>query len=165
MILGIDLSLKRNSYLAYFDNKTIIIKTLFYDKEIIEFSKNFDIVLIDAPLLLPRKNKHFRDIDIYLKKKKVNVLPITFKYMKELALRGINIKKILEMHDILVFETFPSAFKGDLFKLIDSLGLSLEKQNLNKDERDAIVCLLTGRFYLEGKAKIIVGKEGKIVII
>ncbi|MCS7244844.1 MAG: DUF429 domain-containing protein [candidate division WOR-3 bacterium] len=165
MVLGIDLSVKRYSYLAYFDNKTIRLKSLFHDEEIINFSKNFSIVLIDAPLSLPRKNKHFRDIDIYLKKRRINVLPITFKHMKELALRGISIKNILEMHGILVFETFPSAFNGHFFEFINGLGYSLEKQNLIKDEKDAIICLLAGKLYLENKAGIIVGTEGKIVII
>ncbi len=104
----------------------------------------------------------------------IRVFPVNFKYMKMLAERGIKIKMQLEKFSKKVYETFPSALykmanlnkndKKSILEFYRMLGYEIENRKYNKDEIDAIACLIIGNFYITGKGLEIVGKDGTIIL-
>jgi hypothetical protein len=120
-ILGIDLAGKQKnpSGICILSNHELFLKTLFFDKDILEEVKRVDPLLIgvDAPLSLPKGRcclerdcecsmvGHFRqaerDIRPYGR-----VLPLTFHGMKLLTLRDVKLVKYLnEKYEVI--ETHP----------------------------------------------------------
>jgi hypothetical protein len=49
-------------------------------------------------------------------------------------------------------------------ELYRRLGFNLEDRKYTKDEIDAIACLLTGIMFLEGRAELLEGEDGAIII-
>lgn len=184
-ILGIDLagSPKRNTGFAYFHQNRLEVGILYSDYEIINLAKNFDIIMIDAPLSIPKGRKsiddrngpHLRECDIMLRKLGIKFFPVTLGPMRILTKRGINIKNKLEKLNKTVFETFPGALydklkverknKNQIIKIFKELNLPLEEREYEQDELDAVACLIVGILFYENKAQLLSGIDGTIVII
>ncbi len=181
-ILGVDLAgIEKNvTGVAWVDkNKNIFTSKLHTDNEIIEICKNFELIMIDAPLSLPSDRttietpgSHFRTCDLILREMKIKFFPITLGPMRKLTERGINIKEKLKSKK--VFETFPGAVydifgiprkdKNSIKLFFKNLGFYLKETEYTQDELDAIACLFTGILFIQGKAKII-GERNEIMII
>ena len=116
------------------------------------------VVCIDAPFSYPQKG-YFRKCDLELIKKGFRCLSPLFPGVKILVERARNlVRKIKEKDErIEVIEVFPRAAEK-------ILGLEKEKR-VNKDKYDALLCAITGEFYLKGNFERIGDeKEGLIVI-
>ncbi len=185
MLLSIDLagSEKNRTGIAYFYGKRIISKTVYSDNEILEIAlkRRFKVIGIDAPLSLPygrksieeRNDKHFRECDLLLRKRGYKFFPITIGGMRSLTKRGIKLRKILEKKGKEVYEIFPGASLDalnlrrknidDVKDFVKKLGYG-EKIN-NIDESDAVIGLITLKFLFEGKAEILKGRDGGIVVV
>ena len=181
-MLGLDLagSPRRRTGYAYWSG-SLKVGILYDDEEILNLAVNFSLVMMDAPLSLPKGRKnlqeigpHFRECDLLLRKHGYKFFPITLGPMRMLTERGIKLAKILKSYGIDVFETYPGAFydtfgvkrkdKEQIVQLYKSLGFELENREYTQDELDAVACFLTGKFYLEGKTVEFSGSDGSIII-
>jgi predicted nuclease with RNAse H fold len=151
------------------------------DEEILRaVGKGVQVAAIDAPLSLPRGRcclrdecacagkAHFRVCDLELRAMKIKFFPITLGPMRQLTLRGLKLKKMLENRGVEVFETYPGAAQ-DIWKIPRQKnpeglkrGLSRFKvrgnwqgSEVTKDELDALTCALVAREYLRGKTMAI----------
>jgi predicted nuclease with RNAse H fold len=182
-VLGLDLagSPKRKTGYAYFDGK-LRVGTLHTDEEIISLAQGFRLVMIDAPLSLPEgresiedKGPHYRECDLKLKSMGIRFFPISLGPMRLLTERGIRIRGELEKKGIQILETFPGGVydrlgvkrkdKRAIRELYLRLGLPLEERNYSQDELDAIACFLVGVYHLEGRSKMVDGKDGRIFLL
>lgn len=181
-IMGIDLAGKDENPtgICVLNNHDILLKTLYTDDEIIEEARknNPSLIAIDAPLSLPKGRcclekdcecavwghiRHAeRDIRPYGR-----VLPLTFRGMKMLTLRGIELARELRK-DYPAIETHPRTsqkmlgfadLQRDLGRLFKLTGDATEH------ELDAAMAALTGFLYLKD-CYLEVGEpeEGTIVI-
>lgn len=155
-ILGIDLAGKEKNEtgICLLTEKGSSAKIVFSDNEILEEVEKTkpDLIAIDAPFSFPTQG-YFRDSDILLKRSGFKPLSPLFPGMKPLVKRAIKLVNILSKK-YRVIEVFPSATE----KILE-----LEKKKrANPHEYDALLCALTGKYYLEGKYNAI-GKE-KIII-
>jgi len=181
--LGIDLagSEKRNSGVAYLEDGKLTCFVLHKDEEILEFSKGFSHIFIDAPLSLPKgrasiekRGPHFRVCDLMLRERGIKFFPVSLGPMRLLTDRGIRLKAVMEGWGKVVYEVFPGAFydvmgvgrkdKKAILELYRRLGFNLEDRKYTKDEIDAIACLLTGIMFLGGRAELLEGEDGAIII-
>ncbi|MCD6126358.1 MAG: DUF429 domain-containing protein [Thaumarchaeota archaeon] len=151
------------------------------DEEIIRFieKKSPDLVAVDAPLTLPRKNlaQPMRECDRALMRMGLRPLPLTLRSMKLLTLRGIKLREKLESSGFRVIEVFPTgaqkilgiSTKRDGVKRLredlQRLGLKNLPKEIDGDILDAATCAFIGILYLKGLC-IEVGDpdEGMIVI-
>ncbi len=182
-VLGLDLagSPKRKTGYAFLKDKKLVVGTLYTDEEILEISKGFKLVMIDAPLSLPEGRKsiedrgpHFRECDLLLKKSGHRFFPISLGPMRMLTERGMRLASILRSEGLEVLETFPGAMydlwgiarknKDAILSFYKSLPFELEERPYSQDELDAIACWLAGLCYLMNRALILSGKDGKIVV-
>lgn len=157
--VGIDLAgLEKNPtgfcILDFNKKEGIVTKILFTDNEIIKETRDAhpDIVCIDAPLSFP-KSDYFRTSDILLRQKGFRPLSPMLPAMKVLTERGIGLQARLQQLGFKVIEVFPRATER-------ILGLEKERR-ANEHKYDALLCALTGKFYLEGKYELV---GGEIVI-
>ena len=169
-LAGIDLSVSRPSSTAIFGDciELLILPT----EDIVEelTSRGISLVAIDSPLNLT--NKPYRDVERVLLSRGYRLLPLNMKGMRELAIEGIKLKEKLEAVGIEVIETHPRSARlalgfhnvSDFSKLIMKYLKLCSERNLSKDDIDAITCLLVSLLYRYGKAEIISGKEGTIVL-
>jgi predicted nuclease with RNAse H fold len=163
--VGIDLAGKEEnpSGICSLNNNEIILKTLYTDEEILDYVKriNPSIIAIDAPLSLPKGRcclekdcqcavgGHFRqaerDIRPYGR-----VLPLTFRGMKMLTLRGISLAKELRK-DYQVIETHPRTSQKMLgFKDPSDLSRFYKlREDATEHELDAALAAVTGLLYLK----------------
>jgi predicted nuclease with RNAse H fold len=181
--LGIDLagSERRNSGVAYLEDGKLTCFVLHKDEEILELSKGFSHIFIDAPLSLPKGRAniqeggpHFRACDLMLRERGIKFFPVSLGPMRLLTERGIRLKTVMEEWGKVVYEVFPGAFydvmgvgrkdKKAILELYRRLGFILEDRKYTKDEIDAIACLLTGIMFLEGRAELLKGEDGAIII-
>jgi len=184
MEVGLDLagSEKRDTGFCFLGRKTDV-KILHTDKEILEEIKKCKpiLVAIDAPLSLPkgregiedRTGPHFRKCDLELRRLGIRFFPVTLGPMRMLTQRGMNLKRKIQRLGIDVIEVYPGA-TYDVFgiKRKDRKQImawmrryGIKTKRWTQDELDAVACALTGRWYLNGKAKGIGNpKEGLIVI-
>lgn len=182
-VLGLDLagSPKRKTGYAFLKDKRLVVGTLYTDEEILEISKGFKLVMIDAPLSLPEgrrsieeRGPHFRECDRLLKKSGYRFFPISLGPMRMLTERGMRLASILRSKGLEVLETFPGAMydllgidrrdKNAILSLYKSLPFELEDRPYSQDELDAVACWLAGVCYLMGKVLTFSGKDGKIVV-
>ncbi|MEM4311904.1 MAG: DUF429 domain-containing protein [Nitrososphaerales archaeon] len=178
-VLGLDLAAleHRESALCLMDEsmkvKSLLLKK---DEEILNyiFKKKPHLIAIDAPLNFA-KSKGFRSCDREVIKLGIRLFPPDFGYMKQLTLRGIKIKELLEASGFKVIEVFPGAFK-QLLKIprkdktmiretLINLGVKRIREDVSLDELDAIIAAIVALLYLKDKS-ISLGdnKEGQIVI-
>ncbi len=181
-IIGIDLAGKEEnpSGICVLRNKETILKTLYSDEDIIEYVEkvNPSLVAVDAPLSLP-KNRcclekdcecavggHLRAAEREIRPYG-RVLPLTFRGMKMLTLRGIALGKRLRK-DFEVIETHPRTNQKILGikDVKEDLGRILKIPNApTEHELDAILAALAGYFYLNGCVLELGDPEEGIIVI
>ena len=174
--MGIDLaaSFKRPTGLAAVDGSLKCeVKIAFSDDEIVDFVKSHspDIVVIDAPLSLPRgrsdiddrSGPHFRKCDLELRRLKIRFFPVTLGPMRQLTKRGISLKLRLLEAGFDSIESFPGGvqdvlgiprhrhMKGLLEGLM-KLGLRGIGPENSEHELDAVTIGYLGLLYLKGMA-------------
>lgn len=180
--IGIDLAGKEEnpSGFCVLDQGQLILKTLYGDEEIVKEVKNINpsIIAIDAPLSLPKGRcclekdcecavgGHFRAAEREIRPYG-RVLPLTFRGMKMLTLRGIALGQRLR-NDFEVIETHPRTDQKMLgFKDLreDLSQIFSLPDDSSEHELDATVAALTGYLYLKGCVlKLGDPEEGVIVI-
>ncbi len=128
-------------------------KIVYSDDEIVEIikSESPDVVAIDAPLGFPERG-WWRDSDRALIKAGFRPLSPKFPGMQPLVIRAQNLLKRLK--GFRVIEVFPRATEKR-FGLKPQIGA-------NPHTYDALLCALTGKAYLEGRAQIL-GREEIVV--
>ena len=151
--VGIDLAgLEKNPtgfcVLEFNGNDKTKAKILFRTEDIIKATREAspDVVCIDAPLSLP-KSGYFRISDIQLRQRGFRPLSPMFPAMKILAQRGMYIQARLKSLGLRVIEVFPRATES-------ILGLEKERR-VNEHMYDALLCALTGKYYLKGEYEIL----------
>lgn len=189
MIIGIDLaaSEKRNSGFCIISDKSAKIEILNTNEQIISkimrLSSSIRIICIDAPLSLPdgrisieeNNGIHFRQCDFELRKLGIRFFPITIGPMRMLTKRGMFLKEEIAKinQKIKVVEVYPGA-SYDIFKVNRKdekeiikwtrKFVKIEDRTYTQDELDGICCAITGKLYLEGKAKEIGTGDGQIIV-
>ena len=180
-IIGIDLSGKQDNPtgICVLNQDQVILKTLYHNKDLIDYIKktNPSLIAVDAPLSLPKgrcclekdcqcaEYGHFRQAEREIRPYG-RVLPLTFRGMKMLTLRGIEL--IRELKDFQFIETHPRTSQKQL-------GIKDIKKDLNRiyklpsdpteHELDALLAAVTGYLYLKGECiKLGDPEEGIIVV-
>jgi len=165
-IMGIDLAgkMENPSGICIIDGNKLILKTLYKDDDILKEIETIDppLIAIDAPLSLPKgrccldrdcecaPGGHFRqaerDIRPYGR-----VLPLTFRGMKMLTLRGISLADELKK-EYEVIETHPRTSQKilGLENLQRDLGRFFKiPDHVTEHELDAALAALTGFLYIK----------------
>ena len=147
------------------------------------------LVAIDAPLALPAGRcclsntcscagtTHFRVSDLELRRLGIRFFPMTLGPMRQLTMRGMHLKDVLEAQGLTVIETYPGGAQ-DLWGIPrqrDVAGLRrglarFRLQGLGHAEAsphmlDAVTCALVGQLYLAGKAWSIGSAEEALMIL
>lgn len=192
-VVGIDLagSEKRATGFCLLERNRAEVSVVHTDGEILRaVGKGVQVAAIDAPLSLPRGRcclrddctcagkAHFRVCDLELRAMKIKFFPITLGPMRQLTLRGLELKKILEKRGVEVFETYPGAAQ-DIWKIPRQknpeglkwglsrfkVGGNWQRDNVTKDELDALTCALVARDYVRGNTMAIGDpEEGRMVL-
>lgn len=128
------------------------------DEEILREVKKASprLICIDAPLSLPPEGKWYRDCDLQARRLGFRVLSPRLPGMLMLTKRAIKLASVFRRLGFKVIEVFPRATER-------VLGLKKEKR-VNKDKYDALLCALTGKYYLLGKYELIGDEKEGIVI-
>ncbi|MEM0020606.1 MAG: DUF429 domain-containing protein [Fervidicoccaceae archaeon] len=172
VIVGIDLSLRRETYLCiyHWGGRKFIFRKAMSNDDIIQYSiaksKRYRIiVVIDAPLSVEKK---YRDLDRLVTMIGGKVLPVSFPSIRELAKRGIEISKVMKKlrKDAIVVETHPrSAARAMGFHDAREMAEKILTLKLSKDYADAAACCIVGIMLLFGKVIEIVSSDGKDVFV
>ncbi len=156
-IIGIDLAgLERNpTGFCLLTEKGSEAKTVLSDSEIFKEIEEArpDLIAIDAPFSFPEQG-YYRDGDKLLQREGFRCLSPRFPGMRPLVMRAMGMVRELRNKDYRVIEVFPRATERILG--------SVKDEKANEHEYDALLCALTGRYFLEGKYRAL-GRE-KIVI-
>ena len=173
-IVGIDLAgfEKNDTGFCVFENKTVRVKTLKTDKEIldeIEIEKP-DLICIDGPITLPAQNQRNCDLEL----KKYGAIPPLVGGMRYLTMRGNRLReklsgyKVIEVLNVATAKILgfwdPDPLKRQKALLAMDLKGDIEKRAMTKDEVDSITAAIAGYLYLEGKAEEVGDVEGVIVV-
>lgn len=154
-IIGIDLAGKESNPTGFFilTEKGSCAKTLYSDQEILSEVKKTgpDLIAIDAPFSLP-KTGWWREGDLELKKAGFRPLSPKFPSMRILVQRTQKLLQKLKGYKVI--EVFPRATEK-------ILGTKKER-GASPHEYDALLCALTGKYYLRGKYRVF-GPEQIIV--
>ena len=153
--------------------------TLHSDREVLDFvgSARPELVVIDAPLSLPRGRRtiedrsgpHLRECDRELLRRRIPFFPITLGPMRMLTVRGMRIAQSLEHRGFRVVEGYPGGAqdvlglprkKGGTKALqrglrAEGLGGDLERRPLTHDELDAVTIAWVGWSFRKGKGILI----------
>lgn len=138
---------------------------------------NPDLVVIDAPLSLPRGRKtiedrdgpHLRECDRELIRMRIPFFPLTLGPMRMLTVRGMTIAQRLSRRGYRVLEGYPGgsqdllglprkqAGTGPLQRALVRRGLHgvLRERSLTHDELDAVTIAWAGRLFLQGHGRLI----------
>lgn len=154
-VVGIDLAGKEKNptgFCLLTENRTET-KIFYYDKDILDEIERIkpNLIAIDAPFTFA-SDGYFRDCDKLLREMGFKPLSPNFPNMKPLVLRARKLIKALKGYRVI--EVFPQASK-------QIIGLSMERY-ANEHKFDALVCAITGKYYLEGKYMEL-GKERVII--
>ncbi|MDP8023792.1 MAG: DUF429 domain-containing protein [Nitrososphaeria archaeon] len=171
--LGVDLagSSKRKTGIALMDEGlNCNYMTVYSDQDIINVVKDKrpDVVVVDAPLSIPkgrsdiedRNGPHFRKCDIELRKMGIKFFPVTLGPMRMLTKRGIKLSHDLKNLGFAVIESYPGGVqdilsiprKKDLRALImglKKLGIKGCSESMNNHEADAATIAYLGILYLK----------------
>lgn len=153
------------------------ILSVFSLQEIIDEVKSVEVVAVDAPISLPAgrccleadcscsRHGHFRRADLELRRYG-SVLPLTWRGMRELTMRGISMAGKLGSMGVEVIETHPrtaDSMAGLSGRLIRKLGIENVKMTVH--QRDALIAGAVAILYCRGEF-IELGdpQEGKIIL-
>lgn len=149
------------------------------DDEVLDFVSRADpeLVVIDAPLSLPRGRRtiedrsgpHLRECDRELLRRRIPFFPITLGPMRVLTTRGMELASELRVRGFSVLEGYPGGAQdllglprknagiGRLQRGLRSLGLGgdLEKRPLTHDELDAVTIAWVGWNFRKGRGELI----------
>ncbi len=174
--MGVDLagSVKRKTGLALLDGLlNCRYATVYADEDIIKMAlkEGPGVIVIDAPLSIPRGRKdiedrsgpHFRACDVELRKMGIKFFPVTLGPMRMLTERGIKLSKKLSSLGFRVIESYPGGVqdvlniprKKNMKGLIDGLkklGIKGCSDDMNDHEADAATIAYLGMLFLEGSA-------------
>ena len=168
-IMGIDLSGKPENPTGacFLDKRNIQFSTLFENNEILSYiqEKKPSLIVIDAPLSLPKgrcclskdcscskEGGHFREAEVEMRKYG-RTLPLTFRGMKMLTERGIQITDELR-DEYTVLESHPRTVQKILgfSNLYEDLRRYFElPENISEHELDAALLVTAGAFYARGE--------------
>ncbi len=168
--IGIDLAAlpKNRTGMAVYNGR-FKCSTLHSDLEIIEaiLSVNPSVIAVDAPLSLPYGRCCFNDeccgprkiraCDRILIGMGHRVFPPGFSFMKQLTMRGMALKAVLEAEGYRMIEVHPGTAKR-------ILGIGGFPEAKNEHEDDACAAALTAFLYSQGKCIEVSGPDGAIVI-
>jgi len=181
-VLGLDLagSPKRDTGACVLTGpRRLRAAVLHSDREILEFVRSVrpDLVVIDAPLSLPRGRRtiedrsgpHLRACDRELLRRKVPFFPLTLGPMRMLTVRGMRLAKTLSRRGIPVLEGYPGGSQDLLGwprkkagTLVlqrrlqrEGLGGDLDRRPLTHDELDAVTIAWVGWRFRKGDGILI----------
>ncbi len=189
-VIGIDLagSEKRDTGICILSYEMIAETYIVHaDEEILEIIQRYRprVVSIDAPLSIPKDRKnihdrrggHFRECDLLLRKYGIKFFPITLGPMRKLTERGINLKNRIEKEiGIEVIEVYPGGAQDILgiprktrclkclYEGLKALGIKGLNPNMTGDELDAVTAAYVALLYIKGKARLLKGVDGCIVM-
>ncbi|MGB9978818.1 DUF429 domain-containing protein [Methanobacterium sp.] len=166
-IIGIDLSGKSENPtgICFLEGRDLKFSTLFENNEILSWisKKNPTLVVIDAPLSLPKgrcclskdcscskKGGHFRAAEVEMRKYG-RTLPLTFRGMRMLTERGIQLSKKLR-NKYTILESHPRTIQKILgfSNLYEDLTNYFElSRDINEHELDAVLLVIAGIFYVQ----------------
>ncbi|AEA47575.1 DUF429 domain-containing protein [Archaeoglobus veneficus] len=172
LVCGIDVGV-RMSYIALLDNRRLV-----YCGKYNEPVK-CDAVGIDAPLSLPESGS-LRECERKLLKLGIRLFPSGADFFRSVVNRGMEIAEEFRKIGAEVFEVYPYATrrrlgiapdvkkstKGGRERIIAELARFVEGiDNLsNHNEVDAVISALTVSLYYEGKARLLDGRDGAILV-
>ncbi len=177
-LVGIDLagSAKRPTGIAEIDcqSMTLRVVKVYDDEEIVKITVTPKplIVAIDAPLTMPREG-YLREVDKFMHKLGLPVLPPLFPGMRRLTERGIKLKSFLEEAGIRVIEVHPRSTlkvlmkkfgKVDLLEIMRLYSIKFSRRRLSKDERDAILAALTAYLYYTNNYREVRARDGTLIL-
>jgi len=117
-VIGIDLAASSRNPIgwALLKNKTAKTRLLYTDKEILEntLQNHPALIVIDAPLGLPKNGEFFRKTDKEMIRKGYRVLPPDFPAMKKLTLRAIRLNRLIEEKTYKAIEVHPTSTRKAL---------------------------------------------------
>ncbi len=171
MFCGIDVGIKKCAA-AVIDNELIFVGSY----EEVDFS-NVKAAGIDAPLSFPSKGS-LRECERLLLKMGIRLFPSGAPFFKKIALKGMEIAEELKKMGIEVFEVYPYATRvilgiaprekkqrrEGLKKISQDLSNYISIPELSHDEVDAVIAALTVKLYYEGKAMLLKGRDGAILV-
>ncbi len=171
MFCGIDVGL-RKSIVAVID-EGVVFTGKYEDADL----SDVKAAGIDAPLSLPREGT-LRECERLLLKMGIRLFPSGAPFFRKIVLRGMEIADELRKKGIEVFEVYPYATrvilniapgekkqrKEGLKKIADSLSRFVKVEGLTHDEVDAVIAALTVKMYYEGRAVILRGEDGEILV-
>jgi predicted nuclease with RNAse H fold len=192
-ILGLDLagSPRRPTGFCVLRNRRVQIGHAFGDEDILGVVASAlpQLVAIDAPLALPAGRcclrntcscagtTHFRASDLELRRLGIRFFPMTLGPMRQLTMRGMHLKAVLERQGRTVIETYPGGAQ-DLWGIPrqrDVAGLKrglarfrlrgLGRAAVSPHMLDAVTCALVGQLYLDGQAWSIGSPEEAFMIL
>lgn len=159
--------------------KRLRAKLLHSDREILDFVGRArpELVVIDAPLSLPRgrrtiedrSGQHLRECDRELLRRRIPFFPLTLGPMRMLTVRGMRLQRILVRRGFPVIEGYPGGAQ-DILGLLRKkagervlehrlrgvgLGGDLELRPLTHDELDAVTIAWVGRNFRNGDGVLI----------
>ncbi|MDK2384618.1 MAG: hypothetical protein QI199_07420 [Candidatus Korarchaeota archaeon] len=168
-LIGIDLAVKKPSSLAGYSKGRGIEIWRMAHHELLEGELETELVVIDAPLSLPKEGA-FRDFERKVLLRGYRLLPIKRGPMRELAIIGSQLKLKLESKGVKVLETHPSSAlkaigitRHQVVSLLSKMGF-IPSPPKSEDDEDALICLLVGMLYLKGGVEIYEGEEGLMVL-
>ena len=167
-VAGIDPSLRRPSGVAVIEGGRL--KSWLADwGDVARDVSGSLVIAIDAPLTLP-KSGYFRDVDKAMVRLGLRVLPPGWRWMRELALRSIELASRLREGGSIVIETHPrSVLKylniGSLEELASLLGVTINEVNGGRDAVDAAVCALVAYSYVICASESVKGSDGEIYLV
>ncbi len=155
-IIGLDLAGKTENPTGFciMTEEGTKAKRLYSDNEILREIEKVkpDLICVDAPFSFPDEG-YYREGDKELKRLGMNPLSPKFPGMQPLVNRAAILVSVLRKK-YEVIEVFPRATE----KILGSQ----RSKRADKDEYDAMLCALTGKYYLEKKFKAL-GPEQIIV--
>jgi len=176
LVAGIDIGLKKSNVAVLESRKLIYIGSF---EDFVKEDFNIFAVGIDAPLSFPSTGS-LRGCERELLKMGIRLFPSGARFFRKIAEKGIEVAEIFRNHGIYVFEVYPYATRVILniapkakkfrkegrVQLISELGDYVEglSEDLGHDEIDAVISALTVALFYEGRARLISGKDGCILV-
>ncbi len=173
MYLGVDVGVKRSTVAILDDNGVADVGELGN----VSIPESIIGVGIDAPLSLPKKG-YFRECERALLKMGIRLFPSGAGFFRRVCERGVEIAKMFDGFE--VFEVYPFATrvilgiapgekksrKSGLEKIKLSLSRFVELGNFELDHNgvDAVIAALTVKLYYDGRAVVLKGEDGSILI-